>query len=119
MRPTNVIVEGEVEIIEVAYSDPDFPEEEYVQIVNGGENDLDIAGWKLINATRSDKPTYTFPRYTFLSGNVVLVWTGEGNDDLSIGDFYWDRDESVWSVGDVAELRDPANRLIDTFTVSD
>lgn len=117
--PTSV-AEDAVQIIDVVIYDPAFPEDfEYIQLLNTTEDPIEMLGWRIINITRSDRPTYTFPRFTFDSGFTAVVYTGEGNDDPDLGEFYWERTDQVWNPGDVVELRDRTNRLISTFTVSE
>jgi hypothetical protein len=98
--------------------DLDYPEEEYVELIPDTLADIDIGGWTLVNASRADKPTFTFP-LSFLAepGAAYIVYTGVGDDDLDIGDFYWDRSESVWSGGDRAELYDASGQLVDSYVV--
>ncbi|NJN17661.1 MAG: lamin tail domain-containing protein [Oscillochloris sp.] len=106
-----------IEMIVVAYTNPAFPEEEYVQIVNDSGRAVTIAGWSLRNATRPEQAAYVFPHYEFGEKIVIVVWSGIGTDDPTIGEFYWDRAQGVWRPGDIAELRSQGGQLIDTFTV--
>lgn len=95
------------------------PRAEYVQITNDGNSTLNIAGWRLVNTSRANQPTYTFPTFSFSSGLAIVVYSGQGDDDLSRAEFYWGQSGDVWSIGDVAELRDNTNRVISTYTVGD
>ncbi len=112
----NPVSVGDVEIfeiIQVSSSNPD----EYLTLSSRTALDIDIEGWQVINITRADRPTYTFPSY-ILEGNTVLdLYTGAGVNDVGSAIFYWNRSDTVWRTGDVAELRDSNNRLIFTYTV--
>ncbi|NTU85738.1 MAG: lamin tail domain-containing protein, partial [Chloroflexales bacterium] len=111
---------GTVEILDVVLRDPSFPDssEEYVEIHNMGRSAVTIGGWRLSNASRAGTvPPYVFPSYTLGADMSIAVFSSVGDDDLVIGDFYWDRAGDVWRVGDRAELRDALNNLISTLIV--
>jgi len=105
----------DITIIEVIPGGGSEPES--VTLFKNVDTPINIAGWRIVNASRSDQPTYTFPSYLVDEDNVVILYTGPGQRDPLVGDFYWGRSDNVWQVGDRAELRDPANRLIHAFTV--
>jgi hypothetical protein len=108
----------EVRIVDILLHDAQAGEnEELVQLFNASNRAIDLIGWRLINSSRADRPTYTFPRYTINPGDIVLLYTRRGQDNLEVGDFYWNRDGTVWSLGDVAEVRDAANHLIHSYVV--
>lgn len=86
--------------------------EEWVEVVNGGNATVDLAGWTL-----SDEAGHT---YAFPDGNAstlapdasLKVRTGSGNDTAT--DLYWGRDRAVWNNGgDTATLRDAAGNRVD------
>lgn len=116
--PTTTQVEAEAITIDDIYpADVSNDEEEYVALYNNIDEDINITGWRVINTTRSGQPTYTFPRFVLESGSSVFLYTNRGENNLEIGDFYWNLDNSIWSPGDIAELRDNRGNLIHSYTV--
>jgi hypothetical protein len=119
--PTAITAPGSsVEINDVVLRDSAFPNEseEYVQIRNASEKPVTLAGWRLLNATRPGQvPAYVFPSFNLGVDVTVAVFSAVGDDELDVGDFYWDQTVTIWQVGDRAELRDPQGNLIDTLIV--
>lgn len=109
-----------IAINDIVLRDPAFPNEseEYVQIRNASEKPVTLAGWRLLNATRPGQvPAYVFPSFNLGVDVTVAVFSAVGDDELDVGDFYWDQTVTIWQVGDRAELRDPQGNLIDTLIV--
>ncbi len=117
---TTTVPANSVEINDIVLRDPAFPNEseEYVQIRNAGETPVNLAGWRLLNATRPGQvQAYTFPSFNLGVDVTVAVFSAVGDDELDVGDFYWDQTVTIWQVGDRAELRDPQNNLVATLIV--
>lgn len=111
---------GPVEINDIVLRDPAFPNEseEYVQLRNAGDSDVNIGGWRLSNASRPwQVPPFVFPSYVLEVDVTIAVFSAVGEDELDIGDFYWDEPRDVWQVGDRAELRDAQGNLVSTLVV--
>lgn len=108
-----------VEIIDIVIRDPAFPNEsdEYVQIRNAGDTPINLAGWRLVNTSRPSIAAYVFPSFNLGVDVTIAVFTAVGDDEIDIGDFYWDRTDEVWRVGDRAELRDAQNRVVSSLPV--
>jgi hypothetical protein len=117
---TTTVPANSVEINDIVLRDPAFPNEseEYVQIRNAGETPVNLAGWRLLNATRPGQvPAYTFPSFSLGVDVTIAVFSAVGEDELDVGDFYWDQTVTIWQVGDRAELRDAQNNLIASLVV--
>jgi hypothetical protein len=117
---TTTVPANSVEINDIVLRDPAFPNEseEYVQIRNAGETPVNLAGWRLTNATRAGQvPAYTFPSFNLGVDVTVAVFSAVGDDELDVGDFYWDQTVTIWQVGDRAELRDPQGNLVASLIV--
>ncbi len=85
--------------------------DEYVEIVNTGETDRDLNGWRLVDVS-DDGPTFTFPEIVIPAGGRVRVYTNEiheGWGGLSFG-----RGTPIWSNADpdTAGLYDQAGTLV-------
>lgn len=109
-----------VKISDVFCRDPQYPQDsEYIELRNDTQAAIDIAGWTISNASRSGV-SYTFPSYTMERGpNVYLtLYSGIGTNNPTFAEFWWNRSDQIWFVGDRAELRDPAGNLIDTYSVT-
>jgi hypothetical protein len=111
-------------VMEVFIVDPAFPgaQEEYVEIVNEGTTSVNLSGWRLINTSRSDVPPFAFPGHT-LAGDedsvAVFSLPLPSTEVAGVGEFYWNRPDGVWRVGDRAELRDARNTVVATVIVAD
>ncbi len=97
--------------------------QEFVQIYYVDDQTINMAGWRLRNASRSGVvPDFTFPSYNLAgdaSGNsFVMIYSGVGEDERDQGIFYWDRSSPVWLDGNIAELYDDNERLIATATAT-
>jgi hypothetical protein len=109
-------------IDEIALREPeqaDNPRAEYVVINNDSDATINLNGWQIVNTSRSDRLTYTFPTYIFESNFTVIVFSGAGVDEPDQGEFYWGEEGDLWNDGDEAELRDNTGRVISTYTVGE
>ena len=89
---------------------PRSESDEYVQIVNVGDAQQDLAGWVLRDSDGS--PTFEFPSWVLESGGLVRVYTNEVHQEW--GGFSFGRGSAVWnnSDPDTAELYDGAGVLV-------
>lgn len=108
-----------IEIEDIYVRDLDFPDEpEYIELRNTSDSPINLAGWRLINASRiAEIPPYTFPDFELEVDVSIVIYSTIGDDDPDFGEFFWNRSVEVWRVGDRAELRDPQNRVITTLLV--
>jgi len=88
--------------------------EERVIILNNGEQLADMAGWMLSD---SEGNTYTFPNFRLWGGGSVTVHSRVGQDGSPPGSFYWGKLEPVWSLGEVATLKDAEGMVVSTLVV--
>lgn len=84
---------------------------EAVDIVNEGSS-VGIQGWTLTNR-RGD--IFTFPERMLFGGGSLKIYTGVGQATPLA--YFWELDEAVWRIGDVAALYDAAGKLQDEYTV--
>jgi hypothetical protein len=110
-----------MKINDVVCRDPKFPDDsEFIELRNDSSVKITLTGWRVINASRSNV-SYTFPSFTINAGPdvYVAVYSGIGTNrpDPGSGEFYWGRTDQLWLVGEKAELRDSAGKLIDSYTV--
>jgi len=111
----SIVQPQDITIIEIIPGSRDEPE--FVTLFKNVDTPINIGGWQVINSSRADRPTYTFPSYVVDDDNVVILYTQPGQRDPLIGDFFWGRSDYVWRPGDRAELRDATGQLIHTYTV--
>jgi competence protein ComEC len=103
--------EPDVEIIDIEYDPPDDPLDEYVQIENNKNKDVDMTDWR-IKAETGER--YDFPEFTLRAGKKVKVWTGSGTDTST--DLYWGSPNPVWKDnGSCAYLKDEDVNLVDSY----
>jgi len=50
--------------------------DEYVQLLNQGDTPVDLAGWRVMNAT-DGSPSFTFPSHTVMPGDRVRVYNNQ------------------------------------------
>jgi competence protein ComEC len=108
-----------VRIVDVQYDAPgndnENLSEEWVEVANGRNASVDVAGWSLEDEAGH---TYVFPdgNHTVLGPDeTVTIRTGSGNDTAT--DLYWGRDGAVWNNGgDTATLRDAAGAVVDAWS---
>ena len=68
--------------------------DEYVEIVNMGETDRDLNGWRLVDVS-DDGPTFTFPEIVIMAGRRVRVYTNEVHE--AWGGLSFGRGSAIWS----------------------
>jgi hypothetical protein len=106
--------------LEIVAYDPDTStslNEEYVILTSNEENDLAIGGWRLVNISRPERPTFVFPNFVLAPESEIYLYTGSGTNNLNTGDFYWGRSAPVWRQGDTAQLFDAQGRLVSSYQV--
>ncbi len=119
VTPTPVPAGISVTLEIVAY-DPDTStslNDEYVILVSNEENDLAIGGWRIINISRPERPTFVFPNFVLAPETEIYLYTGSGTNNLGVGDFYWGLSAPVWRQGDTAQLFDAQGRLVSSYQV--
>ncbi|MCG8351507.1 MAG: lamin tail domain-containing protein [Chloroflexales bacterium] len=115
--PTQITINDILIIGAGADERQDFPSNPgFVDIENRSAQDIVMTGWTLRNSSKTNSPIFTFPEYTLKSGEVVTVWTD--TDDNTVIDLFWNLDEPVWDVGNVALLRDSQERQISNCIVT-
>ncbi len=99
-----------VRITSISYST------EWVEIVNNGEESVDIGGWTLQDASSN---IYTFPSSFILNpGSTVRIYSGSAYNTCtnSQTSLCW-KASSVWNDGgDTATLRDSLGNLVSTYS---
>ena len=93
---------GEVlEVSELAAA-ADSPDEEYVELTNTGEEDVDLTGFELwdrpggvVQQSGAPEGPFVFPEFVLEPGSSVRIWTGEGSDDGE--NLYWGQSTQVWN----------------------
>lgn len=93
-------------------NDNDYPNNEWVQFENQGEQAVSLSGWTV----KDDSSTwsYDFGSVTLNPGDTVRLYTGEGSDTNS--EVYWGYKRAVWNDdGDVVRLIDDDGELIVEF----
>ena len=85
---------------------------ETVVIDYNGKGEIDLTNWHLKD---SDGNVYTFPHLKLFEGGAVQVYTASGtNSPISL---YWGLRQAIWQSGEIAELTDPQDNPIDTYSV--
>lgn len=126
--PPSVVVAGVYSSPSAAELPPE-PEDEYVVLVNVGDEPADLRGWSLTNRKLDDQDhyRYLFPR--FLSngdpwllepGGMVLLYTGRGTNGrtATVGEapqihLYQHRGTRIWrESGERVRLFDRAGQLV-------
>lgn len=89
--------------------------DEYVEIVNTGEIERDLDGWRLVDVS-DEGPTFTFPSIVIPASGRVRVYTNEVHEDW--GGLSFGRGTAIWSNGDpdTAGLFDAAGTLVSSKT---
>lgn len=88
-------------------------EGEYVRIVNGTSDAVDLTGWVLRDADA--KHTFTFPAFTLEAGAEVRIWTKSGDDDAA--NLYWGNNRPIWNnTGDTGVLLDAEGNEITRYS---
>lgn len=110
--------------------------DEYVVLINTGDEPADLRGWSLTNRKRCDQQhhyRYIFPRslsdgapWLLEPGGMVLLYTGRGasGSTASHGEpaqyhLYQHRTERIWTdPGDVACLHDRSGNLVSSLELA-
>jgi large subunit ribosomal protein L20 len=88
-------------------------EGEYVRIVNGTAEAVDMTGWTLRD--EGAKHTFTFPAFTLEAGAEVQIWTKSGDDDAA--NLYWSNNRAIWNnTGDTGVLLDAEGNEITRYS---
>ena len=105
--------------VEISYVNYDAPGNdydnlngEYVTIQNSGSENVDLSGWRLVDAASH---TFTFPSFTLAPGSTVTVYTGSGTNTQT--SLYWGSSSPIWNNDhDTAYLYDSSGELIDSYS---
>lgn len=109
--------QGAVVLVTVQADDPDDLELfEYALLENTSSEPQSLAGWRLVHAGSGE--SYAFPEVTIPAGELLVIWSGDGEDDLATSTRYWPPPASRWAVGDIAELRDAGGHVVSSLVVS-
>jgi hypothetical protein len=103
---------GDVRISDIVWDPALFgAEHEWVDITNHDVIAVQLAGWRLTDASGT---TYEFPTFKLLPGATVRLHVARGVDTAT--DLYWGRTGSVWNNGgDIGYLYDASGALVSTF----
>jgi LysM repeat protein len=111
--PTIPAGESQVEITEII--GPGNADREAVVITNKGTQRIDMKGW-ILNDTQGN--AYTFLNFVLWPGGNVMVNTRMGQDGSpTVNQLYWGKLQSIWTVGELATLKDTTGTVVNTFTV--
>lgn len=98
---------------------PDDPEQpglfEYVILENQAAVAHDLTGWRL--AHHESGAAYAFPAVILPPGELLMLWSGDGADDLAGGSLFWPTPLSRWTPGATAILIAPDGAVVSTFVV--
>lgn len=118
--PSTTPLPGENSAIVLAVIQADDPEDpelfEYALLENTSSEPQSLAGWRLVHTGSGEG--YAFPQVTIPVGELLVIWSGDGQDDPATGTRYWPPHESRWAIGDTAELHDANGGLVSTLVVS-
>lgn len=92
------------------------PNQEYVQITNGGKSAVNLNGWKIQD--QDAKHTYKFSSYNLKTKSTVTLRSGKGKNSGST--LYWGKDIFIWNnhdpkhneYGDTAYLYNAQGKLV-------
>ena len=106
-----------LEVSELAAA-ADSPAEEYVELTNTGEDDVDLTGFELwdrpggvVQQSGAPEEPFVFPEFVLEPGSSVRIWTGEGSDDGE--NLYWGQSTQVWNrEGDRVRLFDADGEFV-------
>lgn len=102
----------DVAIVQVV--SPGIVEREAVIIANNGTQIVDMHGWTLSDESGN---VYTFPDLRVYPGIQVTLNTRGGTNGSPSLNFFWDMLQPVWSVAELATLRDAAGNEVAHATV--
>ncbi|HMQ30398.1 MAG TPA: lamin tail domain-containing protein [Chloroflexaceae bacterium] len=100
---------------------PDDPEEpglfEYIIVENQTTAAQTLDGWQLIH--RETGEAFAIPALTIPPGELLIVWSGDGEDEPDAGILHWPGANAHWSPGQTIELRAPDGQIVSTLVVPD
>lgn len=109
--------EGAVVLVSVQADDPNDPALfEYAVLENRSPAPQSLANWRLVHTGSGER--YAFPTITIPAGEQLVIWSGDGEDDLAAGTLYWPPPASRWAVDDTAELHDASGHVVSSLVVS-
>ena len=86
--------------------------DEYVSFQNNCENDINMNGWTVKDASNN---IYTFKEFVFRNNSIVTLYTGSGRDTSN--KLYWKKERAVWNNnGDTLFLRDDKGNLVLSYS---
>ncbi len=112
--PTSLPTAGELQIGITEVIAAGEVDQEHVVITNAGDALADMQGWTLSD---TDGNAYTFPNFRLWAGGNVMVHTRIGQDGNPPFNFFWGKLEAIWSLGEVATLKDADGEVVATYTV--
>jgi hypothetical protein len=103
-------------LVAVQPADPDEPGLfEYVLIENASSAPQSLAGWQLVH--RETGEAYHLPLLTIDPAGLLVVWSGEGEDDPYTGTLFWPSESGRWQPGQTIELRATDGQLVSSITI--
>lgn len=112
--PTQLPSAGELQIAISEIIGTGDVTQERVIIANEGNQLADMLGWTLSDAEGN---VYTFPNFRLWGAGSVTVHSRIGQDGSPPANFYWGKLESIWSLGEMATLKNAEGEVISTYTV--
>ena len=85
---------------------------EYVEIVNQGQNPIDLSEWQLHN---EDGNQFNFPTLILNSSGAIKVFSKTGTD--TVIELYWQADAPIWESGETATLMNAAGEIITSYSI--
>jgi LysM repeat protein len=113
--PTPLPSTGELEIEITEILGVGQVDQERVIITNTGSRLADMEGWTLSDSAGN---VYTFPNFRLWAGGSLTMHTRIGQDGSPPGNFYWGKLAPIWSVGEVAVLKDGEGVTITSYPVT-
>lgn len=77
-----------------------------------GSGELEMTGWKLEDTNGN---IFVFPELTLYKDGAINIHTSAGIN--TVIDLYWNKNESVWQVGETATLLDPLGNIQATYQI--
>ena len=105
---------------------PDSLNQEYIVLENMGDNTVSLAGWKIMDNTRTGerRHTYTFDeKITLKPRDQIVLHSGSSKDSETKGkqprwNLHWGKHAFIWNnEGDTATLFDDQGKEMDSLQV--